>query len=74
MAVEVASDEVIRKAVLTLLGSLPPQTQMRFYWSDEGQQCFEFLDAKGQAEHCQLIRHNDDGKGTVMPLISTSRN
>lgn len=45
MAIEVPSEDIIREAVLTLMSSLPPQTQMRFYWNDEGRQCFEFLDA-----------------------------
>lgn len=74
MAIEVPSEDIIREAVLTLMGSLPPQTQMRFYWNDEGRQCFEFLDAKGHADQYQLVRRNDDGKGTVMPLPSTRRN
>lgn len=59
--------EEIQQAILTLLGGLPNDCEMRFGW-DNGQQCFTFRERADAPEQYMLVR-KPDGTGRVVPGV-----
>ncbi|WP_439640095.1 hypothetical protein [Nevskia sp.] len=59
----IPTTDQVMDAIRTLLGSLPRDTEMRFYWQD-GRQCLDWTDPESGTQSLRLIRRQDDGCGT----------
>ncbi|MDR6397918.1 hypothetical protein ACTOWA_00545 [Herbaspirillum seropedicae] len=66
MAAGPATQDEIRKAIMTVLGTLPPNMQFHFYWKDGRQ--YMSMKVDGEPEQIMYLNRLPDGTGIPTPV------